>query len=188
MQCARPDVGGGPAAFRRPMTLALHIAGEGRFRPLLPIGQHRFGHNAGLSPFQPLIEPALNIADKIHARPRRGNVGKSVPPWADQPFARAAQVLKQAQHGVGIAIGPTADRQHRHGNAAIVLAYRTAAPVVVPLGMLHPARRGRQIHRVEPRQPHGLPAVADDGRIRRRRPGKQGAPYCRLSLSRAPPI
>ena len=93
--------------------------------------------------------------------------GKDVRPRPDQPLPRALQAFEQARHGVGIAVGPAADRVDRALDRAVVLAHRAVAPEVVAPLVLQPERReGHQV--VDPLLPHLAPALADDlgiGRI-----------------------
>ena len=95
-------------------------------------------------------------------------------PGSDQPFARARQTLQQPKDGVGIAIGPAADRVDRDLDIFVAFAHRAVAVEIIAPLMAEPVKHPQPVV-VEALTPHVAPALADDFRIRRRlRDGEGG--------------
>ena len=101
-------------------------------------------------------------------------------PRPDQPAARHRQMLEQARDGVGVAVGPAADREDRALDRGVVLAHRAVPPIGVAPLVPQPQRRGRTAAR-RSRSSHSP---------RQRSPTRAGigrpAPD-RRSMMRAPP-
>jgi hypothetical protein len=58
-------------------------------------------------------------------------VGKGVRPRPDEPLARDGEAREQPEDGVRVAVGPAADRVHRHLDRVVVLADGAVPPVAV---------------------------------------------------------
>ena len=139
---------------------------------------------------QPMVPPALRLrAGSRSPGPAGPACGIVMGPGADQPEARAGQMLEEARHGAGIGVGPAADREDRasrsrHSPRRPSRAANRRRAVDAP-----PRAPGR---RARPRcvRATGSRHVAGDhdGVGGRACQAIMAAPHHRLSLRRAPPM
>ena len=89
-----------------------------------------------------------------------------VRPGPDEALARARQAFEQAQHAVGVAVGPAADGVHGDLDGRVVFAHRPVLPVRVAPLVRQPGVDPRLVGR-EPQVPELAPALPDGGLVRR---------------------
>ena len=131
-------------------------------------------HDAGLDAFEVLVPPAQHLLQKPDAWPRCGEVRVLVGPRADDGFARAAQLLHQARHGVGVGVVPTAHDQDRGLNRARVFTHGAVPPIGVAVRVFEPLLNQKGLM-LQTRQPHLAPTIPhDQGVGRSRRIGEHG--------------
>ena len=160
------DVGRGPAGLRDPAPRPAAIARGRRHAVLHPHLERRLLLHPRVAPLEPLVPPAQALLQKADGRPRLAQVRVLVAPGADQPLAAVGKVSHQALDGVGVAVRPAADRQHRHLHPGEVLADRAVAPVGVAVRVLEPGGEPQPAALQAP-VPHRPPRLADHAGIRR---------------------
>ena len=128
-----------------------------------------FVHDTGIDAFEVLVPPAQHLLQKPDARPRCGEVRVLVRPWANDGFARAAQLLHQTRHGIGVGVVPTTHDQHRGLDRARVFTHGAVPPIRVAVRVFEPLLN-QEGFMGQARQPHLAPTIAHDqgvGRPRR---------------------
>ena len=120
-----------PRWFGNPASWQFLVKRRGPHAFRHPCAQHGFVHHTIIKTLQPMIPPAQRLLQEtdLWARQREMRIG--VCPWSDQALARHRQVLEQTRDGVGIAVGPAADREDRTLDRSVVLADRAVLPIVV---------------------------------------------------------
>ena len=125
-------------------------------------------HDTGFDAFEMLIPPAQHVLQKPDARPRCGKVRVFVRPRSDDGFARAAQLLHQARHGVGVGVVPTTHDQHRGLNRARVFTHGAVPPIRVAVRVFEPLLNQEGLMG-QTRQPHLAPTIPHDQGVGRSR-------------------
>ena len=142
---------------------------RGRGHGLLhPYAQQGIVVHPGVLTLQPAVPPAQALLLKADRWARLGIVGKGVRPRSDQPPAGRIERPDEPEHGIGVAIGPTADRVHRALDRRRVLAHRALLPVGVAPLVAHPLVHVG-LHRVDALEPGLAPALAVDLGVGRHR-------------------
>src|SRR5271169_1869865 len=100
-----------------------------------------------------MIPPAQHLLQEADLRPGQSEMRIGMCPWPDQSLARRLQMLEQARDGIGVTIGPAADREHRALDRAKILAHRAVPPIVVAARMPQPALE-EQRQRLKALEPH----------------------------------
>src|SRR5215475_6972947 len=95
---------------------------------LQPEPQLRVVLDAVLLVLQPAIPPAHGLLQETDGRGGDTAMRIEMAPGADDPLARAAQILGEVEHRRGIAVGPAAHRHHRALDRAVILADRAMLP------------------------------------------------------------
>ena len=131
-----------------------------------PGAQHRLVHDARVAALQPMVPPAQHLLQEADLRPGPREMRIGMRPRSDQPLARRRQMLEQARDGIGVAVGPAADRIDRTLDRGVVLAHRAVPPIGVAMRMLQPALE-EQRQPAQPLEPQRPPAVADQRGIGR---------------------
>ena len=163
-----------PGCVGDPTSWNLADAAAGRLQ-IHDVGAvRRVGLNAGGNVFEPAVPPAQRFLQKADPRLGHGEVRVFVRPGADDAFNRGLHRVHQLRYRVGVRIVPATHGQHSGLDRADVFAHRAVLPIRVAVRVLQPGN-GQQRLVFEPVQPHGAPALAHNGRVRRpRRVGQHG--------------
>ena len=162
----RVHLRGRPARLPHPAARPLLVRRRRRDAVLHPDAQHGLVHDAVVGAAQPVVPPAHQLLEEPDRRAGLAEVRVLVRPRAHEALARHVERGQQAEDRIRVAVGPSAGREHRDVDRAVVLADRTVAPVVVavlvaqPLGEPQPAV-------AQPLVPHLPPPLADHVRVGR---------------------
>src|SRR5690606_10301435 len=132
------------------------VGGAGRHRVLHPDAEFREFVGAGVFAFQPVAEPAQYFLQEAGRGSRHAQMGVAVAPGTDQCPARHVEMLDQAEDGVGITVGPAADRKDRAGDRRVILADGMSGPIGVAPLMFEPVP-DPEAALLKPFQPHAAP-------------------------------
>ncbi len=108
-------------------------------------------------------------------------------PRPDQALARNGEPFEEARYGVGVAVGPAADRVHRALDRRVILAHRAVPPIGVAALVPGPDLQ-EQRHVRQTLQPHRPPALADQrgiGRMAHRAEEERRPAETRIQLGAA---
>ena len=139
----------------------LHDLRRRRHVVLHPDAQHRLVHDAGVDALEPVVPPAQRVLQEADLGTGGDLVGPGMGPGADEPLAGPRQALHETQHGVGVAVGPAADRVDGGLDGRVVLADRAVLPVVIAALVAEPGLGPVEVG-VEALLPALAPAFAAD--------------------------
>ena len=158
----------------RPRAVADPAPGNARHRGAGAAQVHDVGAkrgvalDAGIGVLEPPVPPAQRLLQKADTRLGQREMRVPVGPRPDDALDRRLDRAHQARHRIRVRVVPAADGQHGGLDSADVLVHRAVFPVGVAVRVLQPRDRQQRLG-LQPLQPHGAPALAHQGRVRRAR-------------------